>query len=107
MTLDNPQIRTAAYDIALRITPRAWDVTEVKQRAERIVRFLAEARTDEDFQLRYTALDLQTTAMGCHPRTLTGTERTPARPTRRDVADIGDADTLIDAARKILTWLTR
>lgn len=103
---DDTEIRTAAYEIAVRITPRPWDVTEVKQRAERLVRFLAEDDPHATFEQRYAALDLQTVAMGCHPRHLAGVERTPPRQARRDVADWTDPDKLITAARKILHWIT-
>ncbi|MFI9553147.1 hypothetical protein [Nonomuraea endophytica] len=96
------EIRAAAYEIAIRITPRAWDPTDVKHRAERILRFLTGG---PDFDTRYTALDLQTRALGRHPHQLTGTAEHARRPLTREMADHDNVDKLIDAARKIHAWI--
>lgn len=101
------EIRAAAYEVALRITPRAWDPTEVKQRADRIVKFFGWPLPRPDFELRRAAIDMQTTALGCHPHHLCGVERMPPQRVSRDVADWSDAEKLVANARKILDYLTR
>jgi hypothetical protein len=84
--------RLAAYQTAMRITPDPSNVTEVIQRADRIIRWLTEG---PELELRVEVLDTLTTALGVGPG---------RPPSARSVTRLPDADRLIDQARKLLTY---
>ncbi|WP_031170223.1 hypothetical protein [Streptosporangium roseum] len=100
--------RLAAYQFAMRITPTPWDVGDVKRQADRIIWFLDRGDKDRgQFELRCSALETQTIALGCGPARFDGRERLPNQDKRSDIADWSDADKLVRAAEKILDYLTR
>ncbi|MGV9775384.1 hypothetical protein [Streptosporangium sp. NPDC003464] len=100
--------RLAAYQFAMRITPIPWDVGDVKRQADRILWFLDRDEKDRtQFELRCSALETQTIALGCGPDRFDDRERQPIRDRRPDIADWSDADKLVRTADKILDYLTR
>jgi hypothetical protein len=99
------EIRAAAWEIAIRITPRPWDVRDVKPDADRIAKYLSGGE-GPDWEVRYAALDLHTTALGLHPRHLAGTARAGDRAVGRGTAPNVDAADVIDTARRIVDWIT-
>ncbi|MEV4059751.1 hypothetical protein [Nonomuraea dietziae] len=100
-------IRQAAYAMAMRVTPRPWDVTEVKQRADRIAAYLRDSKPMPlaDFDRRVLALRMQTTALGCHPASLRGQERIPPASATTAEPDWSDVGKLLRDARRILDYL--
>lgn len=92
---DPTEIRAAAYRIAMNITPKPWDPTEVGHRADRILKFI----TGDEFELRVAALDLQMIALGVGPG------RSGHPDSSQTVADLPDAERLIEQARKVLAYL--
>lgn len=109
-SLPDTEIRLIAYRCAARISPLAWEPSEVKGQMSPIVKFLEDATDRDDFALRVAILEEQIINLGLHPVNHSPSQiKTPPDPATsyRKAAPLPDAPDLVEAARKIYRILTQ